>query len=230
MAYRKVDGSDKIGAVLAVMRGVGPSAAAREFGINRGTLYKLIGRARELIRCSLSRPTHTAGFKHARLEHRVRALAREADAAKRALRLCEAKLRKADRAVELVRNLGRPVRCRSCGCEKIYRNGSYRISHSNFCKRFYGQNGHRIEVRHYICAACNDNMYVVDPQKNIFYIDAPRGEGRGVVRHRMVRTPGRMDARLVMKNDLSHRGATGCDEAAAVRNPRESTHEPRGGA
>jgi hypothetical protein len=192
MVYRKVSRDDKVVAVLAVMRGAAPSSVARKCGVSRGTLYKLMARARVLIQRSLAHPNDGGSRENARLGDRLRAVTKEADAVQRKLRLCEARLREANKAVKILQNLGRPIRCRACGCEKIYRNGSYRISHSHFCKRFEKQKGKRIEVRHYICAACSENMYVVDPRRNIFRIDAPHGEGRGVVRHFAIKgTPAR---------------------------------------
>lgn len=216
MVYRKVNRDDKVRAVLAVMRGVMPSAAARECGISRGTVYKTIARARTLIRGSLERPRHTAGRESARLGNRIRMRIGEANAVKRKLRLCEANLREANKAVRLLHDLGRPARCRACGCEKIYRNGSYRITHSHFCNRFAKQKGKRIDVRHYICAACDANMYVVDPRRNIFCIDAPYGEGRGVVRHHTIKGA-RARGTRTSEAKRSHHGMGQYDKTKSTR-------------
>ncbi len=184
MVYRKVDRAEKVKAVLAVMGGGRASVAARESGMSRGTLYRLVSQARALIKKSFCTSFNAEGRENARLRGCINSLRREAASIRHKIDKYEAELLEANKKIEIFRQLGRPARCRSCGCEKIYRNGSYQISHSNFCRSLEKQKNGKIEVKHFICAACDESMYVVDPVHNIFRIESQHGKDRSIVHQR----------------------------------------------
>jgi len=156
---KKITAETRIAAVREVLAGRKISEVAESYSVNRTSIYRWLNKSQEAIRESLQPPGHRPkknGHRIAGLKERVTDLKKLLRARDKRISLLEKKLDE----IEIYDP--RPARCPKCGCEKLYKNGTYRMSVSKIIppEEYFNK---KISVKRFICPACNNSTFLKYP-------------------------------------------------------------------
>lgn len=158
MCFNNISEKTKIMAVSDALAGETISAVARKYGINRTSVYRWMEIAQGAIRKSLrNKKRGPKGNGDDRLKKKIASL--------------EKSLRKKDKETKLLRNQQdkskvcdpRPESCSNCGCEKLYKNGTFSLSLKKIIpsQQYYHK---KIPVQRFICPACQTTTHLENPR------------------------------------------------------------------
>ena len=173
MAYHKVTANIKSKAVLDVMGERSVSSVAKKYQVSRASLSRWVEIAGVAI---------VESFAGQSSEQRelIRGLKARITKKERLIGKLEGELEKKNKeigrlrsAVKDIKDIARPEKCEQCGCEKIYKNGYYKITTDYFREHMakVKDKKKKINIQHFICAACGESICVVDPLNNTFCLN-----------------------------------------------------------
>ena len=150
----------KVRALHRVWSGEKIAEVAREYGVSRQMLYYWKRKAETAIFQALNeskrgprvRETHQ-NSKLVRMQEKVKELSQVLQKTQQKVKLLERRGGKLSHTDNNSNNK-RPERCPVCGCEKIYKNGTYIRKNKN------ADHNQEQVVQRYICVWCKNSIYV----------------------------------------------------------------------
>ena len=157
MSFKPVSIEKKIQAVSRVVVGEKVQPVARDIGVHRASIYIWKERALSALEEALEPYKRGPKFKHPQktLEEKLR---KELDKLKGYLEERDRQIHWLINRQEPQKNDSKPVRCPNCGCEKVYRNGTYKIRPKGFfdnlktCKEEL--------IQRFICPYCKKSFHI----------------------------------------------------------------------
>ena len=151
----------KYPAVHEVLGGKKIAPTARKYGVHRDSLREWTKRAKKAIKEVLEPEKRGPKFKKPRVDPNL----------KRIEKLNEILERREVRIRELEGLLGqceerekkkepRPKQCKKCGCQKIYKNGTYLAKPKRFFDILRSREQKEIIVQQFICAHCEEPVHL----------------------------------------------------------------------
>ncbi len=134
LGFKPILVEKKIEALSRVVSGKKILPVAREIGVHRISIY--IWKQRALAALERALQSHKRGPKFKRLQktpkEKIRNPREEMERLRGYLEEKERQIYLLKQKLEPQRDDSRPVRCPNCGCEKVYRNGTYEIRSKGF--------------------------------------------------------------------------------------------------
>lgn len=169
MVTRKVSPSTKTRAVNEVLHGQPISNVARKYGVNRTSLYRWLEISRGAIRLRLgtTAPAPSGQTEVRHLEKKIVAL--------------ELKLERKNEQIKTLRKSARkknepdsrPQKCPECGCEKIYKSGTYHHPLSKIIPpEVYFEK--KIPVKRFVCPSCRNSISLGFPDNLSYWLRTRR--------------------------------------------------------
>lgn len=176
MSYRIIDGVTKFRAVKALIEGESIASVSKKLGVSRASLYGWMDislqamedyfQGRLLYRDKVRRTREKLKEDFLKIQSRL----------EKKIAIRERKLEKLADQIRDLKDRGRPKKCGTCGCEKIYKNGFYAVSLDYFKENLSKNKPSDVKIRNYICASCAQSISLVDPWRNQFRVDKQRQE------------------------------------------------------
>lgn len=128
MSFKSIPVEKKIEAVSRVVSGGKIQPVAREIGVHRSSVYIWKERALSALEEALEPRKRGPKFKHPqkRPDKNMEDLRGEIDKLKGCLEEKERQIYLLKQKLEPQKDDLRSVKCPNCGCEKVYRNGTYK--------------------------------------------------------------------------------------------------------
>ncbi len=176
MAYREVKPSIKARAVIDVVKGEGISGVSEKYGISRASIYNWLDLAENALQEYFNGGNTRKEREIKDLKNSLKSREEYIGGLKSKIKEREEEIRAIDEKLHNLENITRPRECDECGCEKIYKNGYYEITTQYFCRQLE-KSDKKIKIQHFVCAACQKSLCVVDPFNNLFILSPDREEG-----------------------------------------------------
>ena len=147
MGFKSISVERKIQAVSRVVSGEKVQPVAKDVGVHRTSIYIWKERALSALEEALEPHKRGPKFKHYQKtsEENLR------EEKERQIHLLKQK-------IEPQKDDSKPVRCPNCGCEKVYRNGTYKIEPKGF---FDNLKTHKEElIQRFICPYCGKSFHI----------------------------------------------------------------------
>lgn len=178
MAYQKVTANIKTEAVRNVLGGESVSSVSKKYQVSRASLYSWVEIADAAIEESFN--GHPYRQRDRLRELKTQIVKKDRLIEKLELELNHINTEKSHLQSEVkdIKDIARPEKCEQCGCEKIYKNGYYKITLDYFRDHLakIKDKNKKIKIQHFICAACGQSICVVDPLNNTFCLTMGKDE------------------------------------------------------
>lgn len=178
MTYHKVTANIKTKAVLNVMGGRSVSSVSKKYQVSRASLYSWVEIAGAAIEESFNgRPARQRDLIR-KLKARIAKKDRLIGKLELELNNKIKEIKRLQSAVKDIKDIARPGKCEKCGCEKVYKNGYYKITLDYFREHLakIKDKNTKIKIQHFICAACGQSICVMDPLNNTFSLTMGKDE------------------------------------------------------
>ena len=156
---KKITAATRVKAVREVLAGRKISEVAESYSVNRSSVCRWLKKSQEAIVKSLQ--PHSRGPK--KNAHQVVRLKEKVTDLKKLLRARNKRISLLEKKLDEVETYDpRPAFCPECGCEKLYKNGTYRIPLSKIIppEEYFNK---KIPVKRFICPACNNPTFLDYP-------------------------------------------------------------------
>lgn len=173
MGFRLISVKEKITVVCEAIVEKNINLVARRHRIARPTIYTWVKRGFEALEEALEPYKRGPGFKRLpdprdeKLEEARSEIAR----LRRSLEEKEIRVNQLEKELELLKNtVPRPRKCPECGCEKVYKNGTYTVSPRWLSHLVRNLQGKRIMIQQFICPYCKKSIHPEEKIKLLFLL------------------------------------------------------------
>jgi transposase-like protein len=160
LSFKPISVGKKIEVVSKVLSGKKTQPVAREAGVHRTSVY--IWKKKALLALEETLEPRKRGPKFKRLqktpEEKIRNLREEIKRLRGYLEEKERQIHLLKEKLEPQKDNSRPVRCPNCGCEKVYRNGTYEIRPKGFFDNL--KTGKEELIQRFICPYCGKSFHI----------------------------------------------------------------------
>mgnify|MGYP001049405621 CR=1 FL=1 len=192
MSFKSIPVEKKIEAVSKVVSGEKIQPVAKEIGVHRSSIYIWKERALSALEEALEPHKRGPKFKHPQKtpEKIMEGLKGEINRLRDCLEEKERQIYLLKHRLEPQKDNSKPARCPNCGCEKVYRNGTYKVKPKGFFDNLKARKEELIQF--FICTYCGKSFHIKKqnfPQAHI------RDEIRRVIG--ILRTDGKISLRAL---------------------------------
>jgi transposase-like protein len=168
MGFREIEAEVKVQAVFEVIAGAKVTSVADKYGIHRNSLSTWAKRVKEHAKEWVEPYKRGPKQKKTEIDLHLKKIER----LNQLLARYQAKIEQLEGRLKQIKEAckkkePRPARCDRCGCEKVYRDGTYLLKP----KRFFDLLKRReepIPVPRFVCAYCGHCLYL-EPDRILFF-------------------------------------------------------------
>ena len=160
MAFQDIPVEAKVKAVCTIIGGgekIQPTA--KRYGITRPSLYAWVERAQQAIEEALKPYKRGPKFTKPKVDPNVKKI----EKLNELLQRHQAQIRELEEIVaSREKEEPKPEKCDRCGCQKIYKNGTFKIRPKRFFDLLKLNKEKEVSVQKFICACCGQSLYPKD--------------------------------------------------------------------
>ncbi len=151
----------KYPAVREVLQGKKIAPTARKYGVHRDSLREWTKRAKKVIKEVLEPDKRGPKFKEPRVDPNLKKIEKLNELLERR----EVQIKELEGLLERYQERGkekepRPKECKRCGCQKIYKNGTYPVKQKRFFDILRAREEKEIIIQQFICACCGEPVHL----------------------------------------------------------------------
>jgi len=162
---------EKIFIICQVIAGEKIQSIAKKHGISRPSIYAWTKKTLDTLEQALKPAKRGPKCKKGRVDVKDKAIEKQKEKIEKLVNIIsekEKQIKSLRGKINLQKNsLPRPSKCPHCGFEKIYKNGTYKITQEKLFEQLKKDKEMEIAIQQFICPYCRSSVYRQKKKKKI---------------------------------------------------------------